>query len=160
MCGYCGCNELTEIAELTAEHDAIVTLSGTARRALEAGELDAAADASRLIATILAPHSVVEETALFPAMVLDFGEHVQGLVAEHRAIEGVLALSVDRTPTDPSWPQTLTDTLDVLREHIIKEEDGVFPAALTVLEPAQWEELASVRARVGSQVLAATPATP
>jgi hypothetical protein len=160
MCGYCGCQELTAIEDLTAEHDAIVTLSGTARRALAAGELDTAADAARVIATILGPHSVVEEEGLFPAMVRDFGEHVQALVAEHRTIEAVLAQSVEGTPIDPTWPQALEDTLDALREHIIKEEDGVFPAALTVLEPAQWEQIAAVRERVGSHTVAATAATP
>ena len=160
MCGYCGCQELTAIGELTADHDAIVSLSGQALRALASGQLDAAADSARVIAEILAPHSVVEEEALFPAMVLEFGEHIQALVAEHRAIEAVLAQSLECTPSDPAWPQALIDTLDALREHIIKEEDGLFPAALTILEPAQWEHIAAVRARVGSHALAATPVTP
>ena len=38
----------------------------------------------------------------------------------------------------------------VLREHILKEQDGVFPAALAELDPAQWDEVDAVRARVGS----------
>jgi len=150
MCGYCGCQELTAIEDLTAEHDAIVTLSGTARRALAAGEL----------ATILGPHSVVEEEGLFPAMERDFGEHVAALVAEHRTIEAVLAQSAEGTPIDPSWPHALEETLDALREHIIREEDGVFPAALTVLEPTQWEQIAAVRERVGSHPVAAAAVTP
>jgi hypothetical protein len=35
----------------------------------------------------------------------------------------------------------------VLFEHILKEQDGVFPAAMSVLTPRDWERLASVRAR-------------
>ena len=42
VCDYCGCQEVLAIADLTAEHDRIVTLSGEARRALHAGALDLA----------------------------------------------------------------------------------------------------------------------
>jgi hemerythrin-like domain-containing protein len=160
MCSYCGCQELTAIAELTEEHDAVVTLSGRARRAVAAGDLDAAAGVVRLIAAVMTPHTAVEEDALFPAMAIDFGEHVLGLLSEHRVIEAVLAESADRTPIDSTWPARLLRMLDLLREHIIKEEDGVFPAALTTLEPAQWDLLAAVRDRVGSGLSAAAPVGP
>ncbi len=49
--------------------------------------------------------------------------------------------------------------LGLLREHILREEDGVFPAALTVLEPAQWEQMATLRARGGTHALVATSAS-
>lgn len=158
MCGYCGCQELAAIAELTAEHDAVVTLSGQVRRALATGDLDAAADGARSIGAVMTPHTAVEEGALFPAMEGEFGEHVQRLFGEHRVVEAVLTESVERTPTDPTWPQRLGEMLDLLREHIIKEEDGVFPAALTVLEPTQWEQMATLRARVGTHAFVATSA--
>jgi hypothetical protein len=41
------------------------------------------------------------------------------------------------------------------REHILKEQDGVFPAALAALGPEQWERIESVRAQ-----LVAAPTTP
>jgi hemerythrin-like domain-containing protein len=160
MCGYCGCQEVTAIAELTAEHDAVVTLSGQVRRALAAGDLDIAAGLTRVIAAVMTPHTAVEEGALFPAMEIDFGDHVRSLLSEHRVVDAVLAESAERIPTDPSWPERLLRMLDLLREHIIKEEDGVFPAALTTLEPAQWDQLAAVRARVGTRLGPAAAVAP
>lgn len=150
MCDYCGCQALDAIAALTAEHDLVVNLAGEARRALHNGDLDLAADLARAVAAVLAPHTAVEEHALFPAMAGEYGDHVRGLLDEHRRVESVLAESVDVTPADPAWPARLKNALWVLREHILKEQDGVFPAALALLDPAQWDRIDAVRARVGS----------
>lgn len=152
MCDYCGCQDLVTIAELTAEHDVLVNLSGQALRALQAGDLDAAAERTRSMASVLAPHTSVEEEALFPAMAAEFGEHVHGMLSEHRLIEGVLGESADGTPDDPAWPGRLEHALEVLREHIFKEQDGLFPAALATLDPAEWDQLEAVRSRVGTSV--------
>jgi hemerythrin-like domain-containing protein len=149
VCEYCGCQALDAIAELTAEHDLVVNLAGEARRALHAGDLDLAADRARAVAAVLAPHTAVEEGALFPAMADEFGDHVSSLIDEHRLLEGVLAESTDATPSDLTWPARLEHALRVLREHILKEQDGVFPAALAGLDPAQWDEVDAVSARVG-----------
>ncbi|HEX6936587.1 MAG TPA: hemerythrin domain-containing protein [Actinomycetes bacterium] len=150
MCEYCGCQALDAIAELTAEHDLVVELSRQVRGALRAGDLDAAAERSRAVAAVLEPHTAVEEGALFPALAADFGDHVAALEAEHRLVESVLAESAEGTPSDPSWPERLDRALYLLREHILKEQDGVFPAALAHLDPTQWEALEAVRAVVGS----------
>lgn len=146
MCDYCGCQDLDAIAELTAEHDAVVTLSGQVRRALRDVDLDLAALGTRAIVAVLRLHTAVEEGALFPAMARDFGDHIDGLVDEHRQVEQVLAESADRTPSDPSWPRRLEQTLVMLREHIIKEQDGVFPAALATLSAEQWDQVDAARA--------------
>ena len=148
----CGCQDLATIAELTAEHDVLVNLSGEARRALLAGDMDTAAERTRAMASVLAPHTSVEEEALFPAMAAEFGGHVHGLLCEHRLIEGVLEESAERTPDDPAWPGRLEHALEVLREHIFKEQDGLFPAALATLDPAEWDQLEAVRFRVGTSV--------
>jgi hemerythrin-like domain-containing protein len=147
VCDYCGCRALGAIATLTAEHDLVVNLAGEARRAVLAGDLDLAADRARAVARVLEPHTVVEEGALFPAMAAEHLDHVTTLIGEHRAIEDVLAESVDPTPTDPTWPTRLTHALWLLREHILKEEDGLFPAALAELDPAQWDEVDAIRER-------------
>lgn len=118
MCDYCGCQEVRAIAELTAEHDAIVTLSGQARRALRDRALDRAADLARDIAAVLAPNTLVEEGGLFPAMAAEYGDHVRALRDEHRSIEEVLDATADGiTPTDPASPGRLEQALAQLREH-------------------------------------------
>ena len=150
MCEYCGCQALEAIAELTAEHDVVIELGRQVRDALRAGELDLAAERTRAVAAVLAPHTAVEEGALFPAMAGDFAGHVAALRDEHLLIDSVLAEAAHGTPGDPGWPGRVEHVLDVLREHILKEQDGVFPAALALLDPEQWEAVDAVRARVGS----------
>jgi len=103
-----------------------------------------------VLARILAPHTAVEEEALFPALAADFPGHVASLSDEHRRIEAVLGEARDGVPADPAWPRRLAGALHLLREHILKEQDGVFPAALAGLDGGAWEHLAAVRARVGS----------
>lgn len=148
MCEYCGCQEVPAIAQLTAEHDAIVNLIGDVRAALGDGRVADAAAACRRALDILVPHTYVEEVALFPPLRAEFADQIDGLVAEHRSIEAVLAEARGGTPTDPAWPQRVLAALHDLREHILKEQDGVFPASLAILEPDDWERLD--RARLGA----------
>ena len=53
-------------------------------------------------------------------------------------------------PDDPTWPARLLSTIHLLREHILKEQDGVFPAALASLSSTDWERIEGIRARAGS----------
>ena len=150
MCEYCGCQDIPAIGQLTDEHDAIVAVMSQVRSALDAGQVDAAAHWSRRISTLLVPHTTVEEEGLFPALADEFPDHVATLRDEHRVVEAVLAEAADGTPTDPTWPHRITEVLYLLREHILKEQNGVFPAALTSLDPADWDVIAAVRDRVGT----------
>ena len=63
------------------------------------------------------------------------------------------------TPTDTGWPQRLLGALFLLREHILKEQDGLFPAALACLGPQEWDAVDDVRAQVGSGLPAVRVAT-
>lgn len=154
MCEYCGCQALESIALLTAEHDAVVNLMGDVRAAHVAGDLGGMAAAARAVAGILGPHTAVEEEGLFPAMIAEFPDHVARLQAQHREVEAVLAEAVaagpGAAPSDPGWPDRLTEALHMLREHILAEQDGVFPAALSVLDGDAWDAVDAVRARVGA----------
>jgi hemerythrin-like domain-containing protein len=149
MCEYCGCQQISVIDELTREHDAVVALLGPLRERLAAGRLDDVADSCRQLRAVLGPHTVVEEEGLFPLLAGEYPNEHAVLQAEHRAIEAVLAEAADGVPTDPSWPKRLQHSMFVLREHILKEQDGVFPAALSSLDGDQWEAVERVRARAG-----------
>jgi hemerythrin-like domain-containing protein len=149
MCEYCGCQQISVVDELTREHDAVVALLGPLREGLAAGRLDDVADSCRQVRAVLGPHTVVEEEGLFPLLAGEYPSHVTALRAEHREIEAVLAEAADGVPTDPSWPGRLQRSMFMLREHILKEQDGVFPAALSSLDGEQWESVERVRARAG-----------
>ena len=155
MCEYCGCQAVTAIDDLTREHDLVVNLIGEVRAAHAATDTAHMAKLARQITSVLEPHTYVEEHGLFPVLAADFPDHVTALQAEHRHIEAVLGETADGVPADPSWPARLVETLDPLREHILKEQNGVFPAALASLNPEDWDAIDAIRATVGTLLPAA-----
>ncbi|WP_330340270.1 hemerythrin domain-containing protein [Streptomyces sp. NBC_00557] len=152
MCEYCGCQALESIDQLTLEHETVVNLISQVRDAHRDGKIAYMAELVREIAAVLEPHTQVEEHGLFPAMAADFPEKIAALEDEHRRIEAVLAEANGPYLADPTWPGRLIETLDLLRDHILKEQDGVFPAALAFLSTEQWETVEAVRARVGTRM--------
>ena len=152
MCEYCGCQSITTVADLTREHDDLVTHISVARGHLDAGRTDAAAAVCRDMLGVLGLHTRVEEEGLFPLLNDEFPDHVLALRAEHTRIEDVLGEAAHRTPTDPSWPDRLRATFHLLRDHILKEQDGMFPAALIALDGEQWQQVEAVRARAEREI--------
>ena len=150
MCEYCGCQALAPIAELTGEHDLVLSLLCEARIARDEGDVSRMAELASQIAAVLSPHTQVEERGLFPALAADFPEQMAILEAEHQQIAAVLSEASPGPPEDPAWPDRLTGALALLRAHIYKEQDGVFPAALATLRPADWELMENIRTQVGS----------
>ncbi len=150
MCEYCGCQALESIDMLTREHEQVLNLIGDVRAARLVGDVVGQAGLACRIADVLRPHTLVEERALFPALAADFPDQIAVLEAEHRLIEAPLAeaaraIASGAPPADPTWPDRLTQVLTVLREHIFKEQDGVFPAALATLSTADWEAVDAAR---------------
>ena len=153
MCEYCGCQQIAAIDELTREHDAIVATTALIRSRLETGRTDEVASLCRYMLAVLTPHTEVEEQGLFAAMAAEFPDHVQQLRSEHEHIHTVLTEASEAIHTDPTLPDRLVEMMFLLREHILKEQDGVFPAALMSLSSEQWDDLDEIRTRVGSALL-------
>jgi hypothetical protein len=147
MCEYCGCQQIATIAGLYREHDDVAAQVGLVRSALADERMDEVATGCRQILAILDPHTVVEEEGLFPEMADEFPDHIEALRSDHREIEKVLGEAADGPPPDPTWPDRLLKALHLLGQHILKEQDGVFPAALIALDPEQWERIEAVRAQ-------------
>jgi hemerythrin-like domain-containing protein len=147
MCEYCGCQQIAVIAELTREHDAVVALISHVQSSLSSQRVEDVVKSCQQISSILAQHTVVEEHGLFPEMADEFPDQVEVLRSEHREIERVLGQAAGGMPEDQTWPDRLVGALFQLREHILKEQDGVFPAALVALDPDQWERIEAVRAQ-------------
>jgi hemerythrin-like domain-containing protein len=159
VCEYCGCQAIASIAALTAEHDVVVNLIGTANAAVRAGDLSVAARQVGRILEVLEPHTAVEEQGLFPALAGDFPDHVGQLTGQHRTIESALVEAISPPEGRPSADveARLVRALYLLREHILAEQDGVFPAALAALGPDEWAAVEAVRSRVGSLVRLGLP---
>ena len=138
MCHYCGCRELPLIRDYIAEHERAIDLSGGAVRALDAGDDAKAQVLLAALAVELRAHWQGEENGLFAVMAREplWLEHIEPLVREHRALEQFLA-TVDLA--DAAQRQRLRAEVAELREHIAKEEDGLFPASLTGLDGDEWD---------------------
>jgi len=149
VCQNCGCQSVRAVDELTREHDAVLGLVRLAAAAARNGDRAAAALTASQLLELLAPHTAVEEEGLFPAVAREHPGHIQVLVGEHARIEGVLG-DIARGSTGTGWSTQLDEVLQLLREHIAKEQDGVFPAAVISLSGEDWAVVDAVRARVGS----------
>lgn len=136
MCSYCGCTAITVIGRFTAEHEAIINAMGTVRRAAETGDTACRQAAVRQLADLLAPHTRSEERSLFAELRQDpeFADHVTTLCGEHRDIDRALEAAAQ----DPGRAAALEA---LLRRHIDKEENGLFPAAAIALDGPAWERV-------------------
>jgi Hemerythrin HHE cation binding domain len=157
MCQNCGCLANTMIAGLTREHDAVVGLIRTVGEQVVAGDMRGVAATCGAMSALLAPHVIVEEEGLFPELFREFPGRMEALTLEHRQVERVLEEAAYGVPADLLWPERLREGLGILRENILKEQDGVFPAAIISLDADQWETVERVRLRVGSPLGGRTP---
>jgi hemerythrin-like domain-containing protein len=147
MCEYCNCQAIPAIEILTREHDDALDHIRAATQAVHTGDDRALRDVcSRLIA-LLGPHTAVEEQALFPPLRSEFPDQITDLCREHDVLDAALAEATSTRGRAPGWEQRLEAALRLLREHIRKEQDGVFPAALSTLKAAEWDQLEQVRER-------------
>lgn len=144
MCEYCGCQDLPAIAQLTAEHDRLRDLGRSLVDAAASADLDRARTVAQSMLDVLDVHTSVEEDALFPAMAGEYERALRHLADEHVTVHSTLTALAVGAP-GPDWRAHAQAVVHLLFEHILKEQDGVFPAALSVLTPADWELLDTVR---------------
>lgn len=137
VCTYCGCRAITVIGRFSAEHETIVNATGVLRRATGTGDLASTQAAAQVLAGLLDPHTSSEERSLFAELRQDpeFTDHVNELCGEHRDIDSGLAAVADGDLTRMVALERL------LRRHIDKEENGLFPAAAIALDGPAWERV-------------------
>ncbi|WP_226345838.1 hemerythrin domain-containing protein [Agilicoccus flavus] len=150
MCQYCGCQEIGPIGDLMAEHVVIQNLCGETERCVDAGDARGAYGFVAELARVMVVHNTVEERGLYLSMTRfpEFEDQAGVLYDEHddvdAVIEGVLAAGVEGAD-GVDWAPVLA-AFSVLREHIIHEDNGLFPAAAVALDPADWERCERLRA--------------
>jgi hypothetical protein len=150
MCDSCGCRDQPIIAELGAEHERVLALADRAVRALRGGRTEEArADATAIVA-VLGDHTRKEEAGLFAELAASgCAPDVEILLGDHHLIEALGTVT-----TRPGL-----DGLDValarLEEHIFREEQDVFPAAVTILDGGAWARADAAHRAIASQADAA-----
>lgn len=118
-----------------SEHEDLVNFTGDLYRARESGDPAAVAQALEQLDGLLHPHTHAEERGLFTVLRRnpEFTDHVDGLCAEHTGLEA-MAQEIRNGDFD-----VVDEFIDALREHMDKEDNGLFPAAAIELEGPDWE---------------------
>ncbi len=137
MCSYCGCDSIEVIGRFMGEHVEIINATGVLRRAVDSGDQEQLAAARAGVAALLWPHTTAEEGGLFRVLARDegFADHIATLCGEHELLDGYLAALA------PGDVAAMTRFENALREHIDKEDNGLFPAAAIALDGPQWVEV-------------------
>ena len=134
MCSYCGCESIEVIGRFMREHVAIINATGDLRRACATGDPARVTATATALGGLLDPHTGAEEAGLFAVLAEDdeFTHHVRSLCAEHLGLDALL----DRVA---GGEHALFPTLErALRDHIDREENGLFPAAAVALAGPEW----------------------
>lgn len=137
MCSYCGCESIETIGRFMAEHVEIINANGVLRRAVARGAGEEVRTAADRLAVLLSPHTRAEEVGLFSVLARDdeFAEHVARLCAEHTSLDAQL-LDI----AEGRW-EAMGGFERALRDHIDREENGLFPAAAIAFAGPEWTEV-------------------
>lgn len=141
MCDYCDCRSHPEIAELSADHDRLAALLTRLEQAVAAADAGDAAAVAASLHRILEPHAAREEDGVFFELTREVGpDYVARFEADHELIHRLVAEASGRGPA-PAWRAAAVELVATLRDHILREETDLFPAAHQLLSPAQWEAI-------------------
>ena len=143
MCDHCGCRQ-GSVQELMDQHEVIAEMADEIRRHLATGDEPAARERLDAMLAVLRPHVQWEEAGLFARMSAqgDFAEHVVALEAEHAS----LYAQVDAVAMSPhTWAAGVLEMLADLDEHIYRENFGLFPGAISVLDADDWDAIEAAR---------------
>jgi hemerythrin-like domain-containing protein len=136
VCDHCGCRAFPAIAELTADHETILSLAWRLAEAARRGDTTDPTARDELLA-ILDAHVVKEETGLYPLLLAagDLSVETSGtLEDEHRTLRAAL--------TGASFGRR---DYYALAAHIEEEEMELFPAAMFAFDDDEWDDLARAR---------------
>jgi len=137
MCEYCGCRQISLIAELMDEHTALVDQASYVRHDLGAGDQVSAMIRLTDLVGHLDRHVRREEAGIFQAMrdAGEFIDEIDNLEGEHRDFaQTIAALNLDA----PDFATRVTALLDDLDAHVEREDLGIFPVSAVTLGATGW----------------------
>lgn len=91
----------------------------------------------------LEAHEILEEIVFYPEIdkLPIAGELVNGAFEEHAELDAILQ-EISELPVDkPEWLERFAELKDIVQQHIINEEDRMFPAARKELPDSRAEQL-------------------
>lgn len=137
MCEYCGCRDIPLIGRLSEEHYQAVDALGVLRRVIDADDPPGVGRAVERLRDELITHNESEEAGLFHELAKDeyFAPTVAELMTQHRNFRTLL----DRIDGG-DWA-AYSELEEMLRNHIDREENGLFPATAVAVDGDTWEEI-------------------
>ena len=107
------------------------------RSSVDADDVTVRMHDARDLLRLLETHDRIEESGLYPE--LDrAGVPTAHMQAEHHAVDAVLHAAAEPEPIEPG---EVMRALDVLEEHIHREEYDLFPAAHQMIDDAGWDRI-------------------
>ncbi len=150
MCDYCDCRSHPQIAALSDDHERLLALLSELAAAVDGDHQDTAAELVIELAELLEPHATREERGVFTqlrSIILD-DAYVAMFEQDHDAVHRLL-----RECAGDDWRRPANELVHVLREHILREETDLFPAAHQMLAPPQWTAVDAAVSLVSTQDL-------
>ena len=149
VCDYCGCRGVPAIADLMAEHAALVDQAGHLRETLRSGDLAAVRYGLTELVARLTGHVRREEDGIFAALrsTGEYIDEVDALEDEHRDLETAIA---ELDISSPAFAATVTRLLDDLDLHVQREELGIFPVSVVTLGAGGWNIVDEAHTRTPS----------
>ncbi len=142
MCDHCGCRNVGPTAELTAEHDQILSLAWELAEAHRLGQPSDQSTLARL-KRLRSKHSTKEERGLFP-LVVETGdctpEQIDHLETEHREQAALL-----------DGGTFTRDDYYALAAHIEEEEFELFPMAMFGFDNLMWDDMENAHRTVDAE---------
>lgn len=133
------------------EHQVFLEQLDVLQGLLAAGEpIDGVVTALRTLAAPLSRHARREEEELFPAIGRLASGPIGLLVEEHRWIEARIE-AMAAAPSRLDLERLVDEFARTLREHIAKEDEGIFPIAERVLGNSTLNELDRSEAGTGTR---------
>ena len=133
MCDYCDCRSHPEIAALSQDHEVLLEHLAELDDARNADDAGRARGVMADLHDVLAPHGAREERGVFHQLRDTLGDpgYVGGFEQDHTRFHELLDGTND-------WKAASAELIELLRDHILREESDLFPAAHQLLEPHQW----------------------
>lgn len=145
MCDYCDCRSHPEVAALSADHEVLLALLADLRGAIAAGDARRATIVLGALHGRLEHHAAREERGVFTQLreAAVAGDYVDEFERDHHHIHELLD-----DAGRGHWQATAREVVELLGDHIAREESDLFPAAHQLLAPEQWDAVDNGSAEV------------
>ena len=137
MCDYCDCRSITEIGELSDEHEQVLAVTHRLRHRADAGlGEDEVAGLLAGLRGALEPHTQREEAGIFAVLAtIDTDpSYRQRFLDDHVDIDGALVAAI----ADHSRIAAL---VELVERHVFEEETDLYPAIRQLFAPSDWHEI-------------------